>query len=308
MKKLYIFFGLLNLLVLSIGNAQNTCPEPGSVPQSLWRSGLPDPIGTRVGLPTTHVVIHHSADANLELDDYTPVVKNIYTYHTQSNGWDDIGYNYLIAPNGVIYKGRDPKGNILQDEVQGAHLCGKNENTMGICMIGTFNSVLPTRAAMKALYTLAGWKVQKDHINPFGSTEHGIGPVAANLPDMPLANICGHKEGCQQGYTECPGHLFHSTFKELRDSIYLYASKCSTTSLDKEEMEQFKLISIGGQIHMVPARAYQEVKVYDRQGKLLLQQVFGDEVSSVNLPKNELLLVVLEGVENNAFRFKHVSH
>lgn len=301
--KRWFFFGMLSLVGLS-SYGQNVCVEPSSVAQGIWRTGLPEPIGTRVGLSTTHVVIHHSSDPNLVLDDYTPLVRNIYTYHTRSNGWDDIGYNYLIAPNGVIYKGRDPKGNILQDEVQGAHLCGKNENTMGICMIGTFTNVLPTRDALKALYALAGWKIQKDQISPYGSTKHGIGPVTANLPDMPLAHICGHKDGCQEGYTECPGDLFHSTLMELRDSISLYGSKCNTTALEKEEFEQFRLISIGSQMFKVPAHHYQEIKVYDHQGKLLLHQDFSVEISSQSLPRGQLLLMVLDGGSQGSYRFK----
>jgi hypothetical protein len=304
MKKRFATFSVLTFLLINHSHAQNICTEPSSVPQSIWRSGLQDPIGDRVGLSTTHVVIHHSSDPNLQLDDYTPLVRNIYTYHTQSNGWDDIGYNYLIDPNGVIYKGRDPKSSIPQDEVQGAHMCNRNENTMGICMIGSFINVLPTRSALKALYTLTGWKINKDNINPFGFTTHAIGPISANLPAIPLAHICGHKDGCQSGYTECPGDLFHSTFDELRDSVYVYSSKCNITSLEKEELEQFKLISLGNQVYMIPAYTYKEIKIYNFQGKLLHNQNFADDVSIHDLPKDELLLVVLDGGQKDSFRFK----
>ena len=30
----------------------------------------------------------------------------IYAYHTQSNGWNDIGYNFVMDAQGRIYEGR----------------------------------------------------------------------------------------------------------------------------------------------------------------------------------------------------------
>lgn len=308
MKKQFVCIGVLIVLAqVHELSAQSVCEEPNSTPQAIWREGLQNPIGDRIGLKTTHVVIHHSSDPNLELEDYTPLVRNIYVYHTQNNGWDDIGYNYLIDPKGVIYKGRDPKGNASQDEVEGAHMCNKNENTMGICMIGTFINVLPTRAALKALYTLVGWKIRKDDISVFGNTTHAIGPTSANLPPMPLSNICGHKDGCQSGYTECPGDLFHSTFDELRDSVSLYSYKCGVSYIETEELEQFRLFSLGGQTRVIPPKTYQEIKIYNLQGQLLLDQNFSDEVSTQGLPNRELLLVVLTGGDKELFRFKFIN-
>src|SRR5690606_5894496 len=113
----------------------NHCSEPQMIDPSHWRAGLPQPKGSPVFTSVNHIIIHHSAGSNL-VTDFTNEVRNIYLYHTNVNGWDDIGYNFLIAPNGTIYQGRDGRGIVEKDYVMGAHMCGRNSGTMGICLLG----------------------------------------------------------------------------------------------------------------------------------------------------------------------------
>ena len=56
-------------------------------------------------------------------------VKTIRDWHVNDNGWDDIGYHYVITRDGKIQKGRPI-------EVMGAHVRGHNEDSIGICMVG----------------------------------------------------------------------------------------------------------------------------------------------------------------------------
>ena len=53
--------------------------------------------------------------------------KTIHKWHL-ANGWDGIGYHYVILENGVIENGRPLYW-------QGAHCRGHNED-IGICLIG----------------------------------------------------------------------------------------------------------------------------------------------------------------------------
>ena len=119
----------------SVSKKTDPCEQPDAIDQSVWRDGLPDPKTGRIAVSVKHCIIHHSAGSN-NLNDFTQAVRSIYLYHLQINGWDDIGYNYLIDPNGVIYKGRDPLELEEQDNTQGAHFCSKNSGTMGVCLIG----------------------------------------------------------------------------------------------------------------------------------------------------------------------------
>lgn len=191
------------------GNKLSADPcEVNIIPPSTWRSGLEEPKGTPAYTETTHLIIHHSAGSNNISDPYQ-VVRNIYIYHTQSNGWDDIGYNYLIAPDGTIFQGRDSKGLFDPDYVRGAHMCGNNTNTMGICMLGTFSSVSPTHNAMESLYSLIAWKAEKDDISLLSQSYHSS---AAKT----MHHVSGHRDGCAPGYTECPGNQLYNMLPTVR--------------------------------------------------------------------------------------------
>lgn len=65
---------------------------------------------------------------------YTPAdmdigAKTINDWHVNGNGWDSIGYHYVIRRNGDVEKGRE-------DSVTGAHARGHNHHSLGICLIG----------------------------------------------------------------------------------------------------------------------------------------------------------------------------
>lgn len=80
--------------------------------------------------------VHHSgANPNQS-------VQEIQNYHMDHNGWVDIGYNWLVRPNGDIYEGR---GWLKV----GAHIHGHNTANVGVCVIGNYGSAAPS-AAVKA--------------------------------------------------------------------------------------------------------------------------------------------------------------
>lgn len=49
--------------------------------------------------------------------------------HVDENGWDDIGYHYVIGRDGRIERGRDP-------QVAGAHARGHNHDSLAVCLAG----------------------------------------------------------------------------------------------------------------------------------------------------------------------------
>ncbi|WP_066831713.1 N-acetylmuramoyl-L-alanine amidase [Rufibacter ruber] len=196
------------------------------VPTSVWRLGLAAPTYTRSFTQTKHVAVHHAAGSNTATD-YFREVRNIYLYHRNTNGWSDIGYNYLIAPDGTIFQGRDnPTGSFDNDYVFGAHLCSNNSNAMGICLLGDYTSILPTQKAMESLYKIIKWKTQKDNIDIFGTTEHLIGPSDYGVKQQ-MPNVLGHRDGCRPGYTSCPGNMLYTKMAEIRSQA---SSICPLTT------------------------------------------------------------------------------
>lgn len=227
-----------------------------------WRQGLPSPSATPASTQTRHIVIHHSATTNVIPDPYL-AVRSIYTYHTQVNGWDDIGYNYLIAPDGTIFQGRDAKGLFDADYALGAHMCGVNAATMGICMLGTYSTTLPTRQALESLYKLIKWKSEKDGISLTDSSFHAIGPPSSSVGSQLLPHLCGHRDGCKEGYTECPGETLYQHINSIRQQITQYS--CAPLAVESQSA-----------VYPNPASSqiktnfsWQYLRVYDMQGKLL---------------------------------------
>ncbi len=178
------------------------CPD-GSCPPN------PSPSFTNV----THLIVHHSAGTNTATD-WAAVVRSIWDFHVITRGWSDIGYNYLIAPTGAIYEGR---GN----DILGAHFCGTNGGTLGVCMMGDYTDITPTTDALDALKELLAWKACDVNVDPLGEAFHS----SSNLT---LNNISGHRDGCA---TQCPGNAFYPMLPEVRQSVADYiASSCAAIS------------------------------------------------------------------------------
>lgn len=189
------------------------CDEPEVVQQEVWRAGLPEPQYSRSFNEVDHQIVHHSATSN-SLTNYTNVVRNIYLYHTEVNGWSDVGYNYLIAPDGTLFAGRDPAGG-EQDNVRGAHFCGKNSQTMGVCLIGDYTQTEPAEAAMQRLEHLLSWKSRKEGLDPLEAFSHPANPA--------LPVVAGHRDGCA---TLCPGDRVYSRLPALRQAVQANLLAC----------------------------------------------------------------------------------
>lgn len=183
------------------------CPQPNFVRRSAWGTSfglsgsiyVPPAVYTQV----THLIVHHSAGTNTS-NNWAGVVAAIFDLHVNVNGWADVGYNWLIDPNGVLYEGRGGG-----DNVRGAHMCGYNNNTMGVCLMGNFVATPPPPLALKTLARLFAWKCCKEGILPTGS-----GPIVSHTGNM--QNISGHRDGCAPNYTECPGGLLYAQLGNLR--------------------------------------------------------------------------------------------
>lgn len=82
------------------------------------------------------IVIHHSAS-----DGST--IQSIHTYHL-SEGHAGCDYNYVISPDGTVYKGR---GLIYEGgHVSNEKSDGLNEHSCGICITGAIHRHAPTAA------------------------------------------------------------------------------------------------------------------------------------------------------------------
>jgi len=189
--------------------------------QSLGTTGIPQPsIVSRAGwgadesLRTTcsngtydstvkAAVIHHTAGSNdYTADQSASIVRGIYAYHVQANGWCDIGYNFLIDKYGTIFEGRFGG---IDKPVHGAHAGSWNTNTMGVSFMMNTMTVQPSDASMSSAVALLAWKLGGFYRDPEGTTTL----VGATLPV-----IFGHGDVLS---TDCPGTYLRARLQELRD-------------------------------------------------------------------------------------------
>ena len=218
-------FAAGNISTGSIGNnleLRAACAVPPSVSRAVWGaqwSLTDDKIykGSATITPVTHLIVHHSAGNNAS-SNWAAVVASYFDLHVNTNGWSDIGYNWLIAPDGQIFVGRGGGNNVV-----GAHMCGYNVNTMGVCLIGNFTTVEPAPLALNKLKQLLAWKASDSNIDPLGNSA-----IRSNYGIM--NNISGHRDGCSPDYTECPGNLLYAKLTTLRQDVKTALAACTTAS------------------------------------------------------------------------------
>jgi len=76
-------------------------------------------------------------------------VRSIQQFHQgPQRGWADIGYNFLVAPDGVIYEGRGWG-------FRGAHARGYNHRSVGVAFIGGGTMPMPYPAQQSVLWLLS---------------------------------------------------------------------------------------------------------------------------------------------------------
>jgi len=73
----------------------------------------------------TMLVLHHTTGV------YSGVgtVRAIQRFHMVDRGWADVGYNFLVAPDGTVFEGRGWG-------YSGAHAKGHNSSSVGVAYVG----------------------------------------------------------------------------------------------------------------------------------------------------------------------------
>ena len=171
--------------------------------------------------PVSKLIVHHTDTQNNDPDP-PATVRAIYAYHTQDQGWDDIGYNFLIDEAGHVYEGRwarqydpgeTPTGeDVDHNGVVGAHALNANTGSMGIALLGTFTDQQPTQAALSSLERFLAYDADRHDIDPFGATPFAFGDGTTRT----FPNISGHRDTYQ---TDCPGQDLYDLLPSIRQSV-----------------------------------------------------------------------------------------
>jgi hypothetical protein len=193
---------------VTVGKAGTFVDMPRVIRRKSW--GADESLGDecwdpKYGRTFKAVVVHHTAGSN----DYSKreskaVVRGVYAYHTQSRGWCDIGYNFLVDRFGRVYEGRD--GGVRRP-VRGAHAGDYNVDTTGISLMGNFDVARPTQRMKNALVRLTAWRLGTAYHTAYGRPK---------IYDMRISRISGHRDVMS---TACPGRYVYAWLPALRKRV-----------------------------------------------------------------------------------------
>ena len=142
--------------------------------------------------------VHHTA-GQAKSDDET--VKQIQIFHMSGRGWADVGYHFLIGPDGKIFEGRELK-------YQGAHVLRHNRESIGINFLGCYDSV----ECHGPKYPEVS-EVTDEMIPSMGEL---IGALSLHYGiDIDASTVKGHKEFAGVA-TACPGDRVMAVMNEIR--------------------------------------------------------------------------------------------
>lgn len=211
-----------------LSSAQTLSAEvPKIITRSEWNADESKMIWPAQYAKVEKIVIHHTASLNLVPDsdgsgEYKNMVNNIYTYHNGKKTWfdedgeymgfGDIGYNYLIDPNGNIYEGRFGGNGVVA-----GHVNGYNVGSVGISVLGRYqdyfdsvnnavSSHLVTPAIKKSLENLVGFLAANNNIDLDKIT---------NFYGKNIDGLTGHKDLTP---TICPGNELYEQINIIQNN------------------------------------------------------------------------------------------
>ncbi|XP_037372715.1 peptidoglycan recognition protein 1 [Talpa occidentalis] len=141
------------------GKSPNCCAPV--VPRREWRA-LESECYKNLTLPVRYVVVSHTAGRSCD----TPAsclqqVRNVQHYHARTLGWCDVGYNFLIGEDGLVYEGRG------WDTI-GAHSGASwNPMSIGITFMGNYMERTPPPRAIRAAQSLLACGVARGSLLPY---------------------------------------------------------------------------------------------------------------------------------------------
>ncbi|MFE2261971.1 peptidoglycan recognition protein family protein [Streptomyces griseosporeus] len=202
----------------------STVPKPDIVSRAQWgadESLSPDP--SEYNADVKAVFVHHTDGAAYECTDSAAIVRGIYAYHTTpvdkgGNGWNDIGYNFLVDKCGTIFEGR--KGGV-DLPVLGAHTYGWNRESAGVAVLGDYATSGASDAALASVARIAAWKLGQYNADPATSVQLKAGATQTNYMKASFTagnlytfqRISAHRDGYN---SECPGDGLYAQLPTIR--------------------------------------------------------------------------------------------
>ncbi|HEV7938804.1 MAG TPA: N-acetylmuramoyl-L-alanine amidase [Solirubrobacteraceae bacterium] len=191
--------------------------QPPIIARKAWAREMAPPKVTPEYGAVEMAFVHHTENPNGYGAGAVPaMLRAIYMFHRYVNGWNDIGYNFVVDLYGRVFEAR--AGGIDQPVV-GAQAGGYNLYSTGIAVLGTFSSTPISKAARDSLEKLLAWKLSLHGVPAHGRVTVKVNPAGASYSRFPanarvsLPRIAGHRDG---DATECPGNVLYGELPAIR--------------------------------------------------------------------------------------------
>jgi hypothetical protein len=163
--------------------------------------------------PVDKMILHHTVSGGT--GDPATEIRTIYYYHAVTRGWGDIGYNFVLDRAGNIYEGR--YGGL---DVEGAHTSGWNSGSMGMSVLGCYDSgacsapMAATSETLSAIADLMAWQSSRQLIDPQGASWFTSSYTGNSIY---MDHLAGHRD---YGSTSCPGDILYGWLPHLRPTAW----------------------------------------------------------------------------------------
>jgi N-acetylmuramoyl-L-alanine amidase len=206
--------------------------QPPIIARSAWARGQAPPRYPAAYGYIKLAFVHHTDTPNgYSRAEVPAMLMSIYRFHRYVRGWNDIGYNFAIDLFGRIWEAR---AGGIDEPVIGAQAVAYNTVSTGVAVLGTFQGVVPTPAAIAALERLLAWKLSLHGIPGRGHVTVEVDPADAAYTPFPpgahvsLPRIAGHRDGDSTG---CPGDAFYARLPAIRPRVAALAGSPAKLTL-----------------------------------------------------------------------------
>jgi flagellar hook assembly protein FlgD len=191
--------------------------SPTIIPRSGWQADEEIRRAAPSYAPTLQfALVHHTVNANNDTcAQSASIVRGIEVYHVKGNGWNDIGYNLLVDKCGQVFEGR--YGGVDKNVI-GAHSQGFNTGSVGVALIGTYQTAAPATVERQALVNVLAWRLDVAHIDPLSFMNFSSGgnsKFPAGIP-VNLRAISAHRDTYS---TDCPGDALYKLIPSIAQQV-----------------------------------------------------------------------------------------
>ena len=192
--------GKASILNIHQGEVEAFIRRNGIKPRHEW--GTHEPFYSRLNTDWDYnsIAVHHSGNSG---DDEPTLIEE---KHMDEEGWWDVGYHFLIDPEGQIYEGR-------KLFFKGSHIGGANTGKIGILVMGDFEP-----------HSLDSWR---DAIDFFTDkpTQAQIASLVRIVNELKgffsgIKMLGGHRDW---GQSQCPGEKMYKLLDLVRSKTNLAA-------------------------------------------------------------------------------------